>query len=255
MSSQLQNLTSQFNSLLTEYQSTSKKYTDLVNENDTTLTQISEYAFIGESNLNVLGEPNVSACQSACSANKSCSGATFDTTSNNCTLSSGQGNIVPTAKSVAIVEEAMYYSNRLKELNNQMTSLNEQMMNISSQNYNQYSKNINSSQQQEVIMINNNNILIKERKQIDNMMNQFQTLNAAYEDGAIHVNANYMHYIVFIIVVIFLVLLLLRTVLSSPQHGGGNGGGNNKLINKSYILFIIFGIFIVFSIIKYMKNN
>ena len=41
MSSQLQNLTSQFNSLLTEYQSTSKKYTDLVNENDTIVINFS----------------------------------------------------------------------------------------------------------------------------------------------------------------------------------------------------------------------
>jgi len=251
MSPQLQNLTSQFNKLLNEYQDTSKKYTDLVNKNDNTLTQISDSAFIGESNLSVLGEPNVSACQSACSSNKSCSGATFNSTLNNCTLSSGPGNVVPTTKSIAIVQQAMYYRNRLKELNNEMTGLNQQMMNISNENYNQYSKNTSQSQQQEIIMLNNNNILIKERKQIDLMMNQFQTLSTAYEDGTISMNANYMQYIVFLFVVVLLVLLLLRTAISSPQYGGGM----NKTTDKSYIMFIVFGIFIVFVIIRSMQNN
>jgi ATP-dependent Zn protease len=146
----------------------------------------------------------------------------------------------------------------LKELNNELTSLNEQMMNISKQNKNQYSKNNHKSQQERVIMLNNNDILIKERKDIDNMINQFQTLNSAYEDGNLTVNANYMHYIVFMFVIIFLILLLLRVAISSPQYGGGNGGGNrggNGTIDKSNILFIVFGIFIVFAIIKYMQNN
>jgi regulator of replication initiation timing len=231
MPSQLQNLSNQFNSLLNEYQDTSKKYTDLVNENDDTLTQISDSSFIGESNLSVLGEPNVSACQSACSANKSCSGATFNTTSNNCTLSSGQGNVIPTSKSVAIVQQAIYYKNRLKELNYEMTSLNQQMMDISNQNYNQYSKNTTLSKEQEAIMVNNHNVLIQERKKIKVMMNQYQTLSTAYEDGSTTLNVNYMHYVVFLFVVIFLVLLLLRTAISSPQYGGGSHKSFGKFLN------------------------
>jgi hypothetical protein len=90
-----------------------------------------------------------------------------------------------------------------------MVYLNEQM----NENYYQYSKNKYKSQEQEVIMMNNNKILIEERKQIDEMLNQFKTLNAAYEDGNIQVNASYMNYVVFLFVVIFLVLLLLRFYL------------------------------------------
>jgi len=221
MSTQLQILTSQFNTLLNEYQETSKKYTELIKKKDTTLTQIPDYSFFGESNLNILGSSNVSSCQNACAENKSCSGATFNTTSNNCTLSSGKGNIVHTAKSVAIVQQAMYYSNRLKELNSQLTILNQKIITISNQSYSQYSKNKNLNKQEEVIMVNNHNVLIEERKEIDSIIKQFQTLNAAYEDGNINVNANYMNYVVFIFVVVFLILLLLRTAMSIPQFGGG----------------------------------
>jgi hypothetical protein len=250
MSLQIQNLTSQFNVLLSDYKDISKKYTDLINEHDDTLTQIPDSAFIGESNVNILGESNVTACQSACSANKSCSGATFDSTLKNCTLFSGQGNIVPTEKSVAIVQQVMFYSNRLKELNQEMTSLNQQIITLSNENQNQYSKNASQTQQQEVIMVNNNEILIKDRKQIDMIMNQFQSLNTAYEDGNTIVTNNYMKYIIFLFVVIILILLLLRTAVSSPQSGGGNKSGD-----KSNILLIVFGIFIVFTIVTYLQNN
>jgi hypothetical protein len=259
MPSQLQILTIQFNALLDEYQDTSKKYTHLITTLDNTLTPIPESSFVGgESNVVVLDKPNASSCQSACYENKFCIVSTFNPILNSCTLSMGDRKSDPTMESVAIVEKAMYYRNRLKELNNELTLLNEQMINVSKQKHNQYSKNNHKIKQEEVIMLNNNKVLIKERKEIDDMMNQFQTLNAAYEDGNLTVNSNYMHYIVFMFVIIFLVLLLLRTTVSSPQYGGGNRGGNrasNGSIDKRNILFIVFGIFIVFTVIKYMQNN
>ena len=231
MSSQLQNLTSQFNTLLNEYQETSKKYTELIKKKDTTLTQIPDYSFFGEKNLNVLGSSNVSSCQNACSTNKSCSGATFNTTSNNCTLSSGKGNIVHNSKSVAIVQQAIYYSNRLKELNTQLSTLNQKIITISNQNQIEYSNSKTLTKQQEVIMINNHNVLIQERKVIDDIMNQFQTLNAAYEDGNTIVTENYMKYIVFMFAIIILTLILLRTAMSSPQYCGSGRNFFSKVTN------------------------
>ena len=245
----MQSLTNQFNELLTEYQETSKKYYDLINKKDTSFTEIHDYSFIGESELNVLGESNVSACQSVCSANNSCSGATFETTLKNCTLSKGNGIIIPTSNSVAIVHQTIYYSNKLKELNNQLTYLNQQM----SENYNKYSKNKYQSQEQEVVMMNNNAILIEERKQIDEMLNQFKTLNSAYEDGNIQVNASYMNYVVFLFVVIFLVFLLLRFSISGPQYGGGN-----KSMNKDYIIpfsVFLFSVIIILNVFFTYMNN
>jgi len=251
MPTEMQSLTNQFNELLIEYQETSKKYNDLINKKDNSFIKIPDYSFIGESKLNVLDESNVSACQSVCSENNSCSGATFEKTLNNCTLSKGNGIIVPTSDSTAIVHEIIYYSNKLQELNNQLTYLNEQM----NENYykylkNKYSKNKYKSQQQEIIMMNNNEILIKERKEIKDMLNQYKTLNAAYEDGNILVNANYINYIVFLFVAIFLLFLLLRFSFSGPQYGGGNGGGNGSM-NKDYIIpfaVCLFSVIIIFNV-------
>jgi len=254
MSSQLQTLSNQFNVLLTEYQDTSKKYTDLINTKDNTLVEMPDSAFIGESNLNVLGESNVSACQSECSANKSCSGATFDLNLNNCTLFSGSGSIVPTTNSVAIVQQAIKYSNRLKELNTEMTSLTQEMNNLSNENHKQVSQNNSQMQQQGEIIKTNHTILIKERKVIDNMLNQFQTINAAYEDGNTHVNANYLNFIVFLFIAIFLILLLIRFSLSAPQYGGGITAGS-KIVYNRYIPIAAFFIFFIIVFYKYFLQN
>jgi len=236
MSSQLQNLTSQFNTLLNEYQDISKKYTDLVNKKNSTFTRVSNSSFFGKNSLSVLGNSNVSGCETACYNNKLCSGATFNKTLNNCTLSSGSGNIIPTTNSIAIVKQVIYYSNKLKELNIQLSILNQKIIHISNQ-----SQNKALTKQEQVIMVHNHNILIEERKEIDSIMKQFQTLNVAHEDSSLIVNANYMSYIVFIFVVIFLTLLLLRVTMSSPGYGGGG-----------MTLFVIF--VIVFAIVIYIRN-
>jgi hypothetical protein len=251
MSSQLQNLSIQFNMLLNEYQYTAKKYTDLVNSNDNTFTQISNYSFFG-SNLNVLNNSNVSACQTACSTNTACSGATFNKTSNSCSLISGPGNLVPNANSIAIIQQAIYYSNRLKELNFQMTALNQQMMDISSQNYNKYSHNIRKSDEKEIILLNNHDVLMEERREIDDMVRSFQTLDAAYQDGNIIVNANYSVYIIFLIFVVFLLFLLFKFAISSPQYGVGasNQGGNQ---GGKIIYTLVFAVIVVSCI--FMQNN
>jgi len=245
MTSQLDNLTSQFNILLNEYQNISKQYTNLMNQKDSSLTQIPNNAFIGKNNLNVLADSDVSKCETACSENTSCSGATFNTNLKNCSLYSDNGDIIPSENSVAIVKKAIYYSNQLKELNSKMTNLNNQMMTISNENYNHFNQNKQVITQQEVIMVNNNDILEKERAEIEIMLKQFDTLNAAYEDGAIMVNANYLNYIIFLFIVLFLIILLFTFSISGNQYGGGN-----KKINNSMVILLtifVFTFIVIFS--------
>ena len=249
MTSQLDNLTSQFNILLNEYQNISKQYTNLMNQKDISLTKIPNNAFIGKNNLNVLADSNVSNCETACSENTSCSGATFNTNLKNCSLYSDNGDIIPSENSVAIVKKAIYYSNQLKELNSKMSNLNNHMMTISNENYNQYHQNKEVTAQQEVIIVNNNDILKKERGEIDIMLKQFDTLNAAYEDGNIMVNANYLNYIIFLFIVLFLIVLLFTFSISGNQSGGGNRKMNNSMV----ILLTIFVFTFIVIFFSYAK--
>jgi len=250
MSSQLQNFSAQFNSLLADYKDTYNKYVDVLNANDNSFTHTQDFQFVGNSNLNVLGNSSVSGCESACSKNSSCAGATFNTTSNNCTLGSGPGNMINSNNSVAIVKKALYYSNSLKEMNTEMTTLNKQMIDVSKNTNQQLNNSETQSKEQNVIMVNNHNVLLYERVEIEQMVRQFQTLEAAYEDGNIIVTANYSNYIVLLFVVVFLILLLMRYALTTPQYGGGH-----KEMNTSMIIPIAFGFlfFIIFN--AFLKND
>jgi hypothetical protein len=231
MSTQLQNLSSQFNSLLTQYTDTYKEYIGLVNSNNNSLTSVPNSAFVGKTDINILNNSTLDACQTACSSNSSCSGATFNNTLSNCTLSSGKGTIVSAQQSTAFVQQAMYYSYQLQQLNSQLTRVNQEMRNLSNSSYNQFQQSQQQIQQREQALQNNYLILSQERDQIDAMVRQFQTLNSAYTNGNLIVTSNYYSYIILLFVVMFLAFLLMQFSLF--------GELSNAYLFYGFILIVI----------------
>lgn len=250
-STQLQTLSDQFNSLLTQYTNTYQEYISLVASNNNSLTSVPGTSYAGESIISSLSNSTLDACQSACSSNSSCSGASFNNTSSVCTLSSGTGNLVSTPQSTAIVQQAIYYSYQLQQLNSQLMTLNQQMMNASNSSYNQYQQSQQQSQQQEQALQNNYQTLLQERDQIDNMIRQFETLNSAYDNGYINVTANYYSYIVLLFVAIFLVFVLIKFSFTSEQRGGAD----LDPIKASRILLYGFLIFIVIVLVLVLTKK
>ena len=250
MSSQLQTLSNQFNALLRQYTDTYQEYISLVNSNDHSLTAVPNSAFLSKGYINTLNNSTLDACQTACSSNSSCSGATFNNTLRNCTLNSGFGKIIPTSQSTAFVQQAMYYSYQLQQLNAQLTSVNQQMMKLSNSSYNKFHQSQQQSQQREQALQNNYLILSQERDQIDGMVRQFQTLNSAYENGNLVVTSNYYSYIVLLFVVIFLIFLLMRFSLFGEQSGGGGSTSSNKYTLIFDILTVIIIVSFFYQIVK-----
>jgi hypothetical protein len=208
MSAELQNLSNQFNSLLTQYTDTYQSYISIINSGSNSLTTVPDSSFVGESNLSVLNNSSIDDCQSSCTSNSSCSGATFNNNSNSCTLSSGTGNIVSTPQSTAIVQEALYYSYQLQQINSQLLNINQQIMSTTNSSYGHFQQTQQQNQQQEQALQNNYQTLLQERMQIDEMVMQFETINAAYENGNTNVTANYYSYIVLVLIAIFLIFVL-----------------------------------------------
>jgi hypothetical protein len=240
MSSQFQDLTQQFNTLLNEYTETYDNYINTLKAKDNTFIQIPNYSYIGESNLSVLNNTTIDACQSACTLNTDCTGATFNTSLNNCTLASGSGQLIYNTTGIAIAKKLLYYTTYLKDLNQQMINLNEQMINLSKNNYDQSNQNQTQIQQQEQIVKNNYNVLLDERKIIEKLGRQYQTIDAAYKDVNVVVNENYAKYIVFLLIAILLILYSIRLIFSSTQRGGGMNSNIFKKMSKVNALFGIF---------------
>lgn len=234
-------LSTKFNSLITQYQDTYQDFLNAVNSNNNTLTSVSNYAFVGQSNLNTIQGSSANDCLSSCTSTNSCSGATYDMSSNNCTLSTGNGSMVSSTNQIAIVKQALYYSNQLKQLNDELTNVNNTMMQNVNANMNSYSQTQQATNNKAEILNNNYKTLEDERSQIEELIRQYETIHSAYENGNINATSNYYSYVMYLLVVIGLVFLLLKTSVSGNQVGGGHH------MKVSPILLIFLGIVIIFN--------
>lgn len=238
-------LSNKFNSLLTQYQDTYQDFLSTVNSDSNTLTTVPNSLFVGENNINTIQNSSTGNCLSSCNTNASCSGATFDDNLNTCTLSSGRGNIISSNNKTAIVKQALYYSNQLKDINNELLSINSTMMQNANSKMNNYSQTQQLNSEKAEILENNYNMLEQERGEIVEMIRQYETLNSAYENGNINVTSNYYLYIVYLLMAIFFVLLFLRNSLSTNQTGGGH-------MKVSPLLLIFLAAVIIIN--AYIKN-
>ena len=71
MSIQLQNLSNEYNMLISQYQDTYQKYIDVINSDNNNFKTLNDSAFYGKELLDILNNTNVDNCQSACSSNSS----------------------------------------------------------------------------------------------------------------------------------------------------------------------------------------
>ena len=249
MSRQLQTLSEQFNTLLTQYTNTYQEYISLLSSNNNSLTTFPNYSFVGQSNIRTLNNSNLDNCLKACSSNSSCSGATFNNTLKNCTLSSGSGSLASTPQSTAIAEKAIYYSYQLQELNSQLTNINQQIANINNSSYDEYQQTKEQNEQQEQILQSNYQILTQERVLIDEMIKQFETINASYEDGNLNVTSHYYSFLLLFVFAIFLIIILMKFSLSSQQTGGGWTIEGNKNIFYMFLVIVV-----IFTILSFTGN-
>lgn len=247
----MDSLSNQFNSLLTQYQETYQQFLSVINSTDSSnnLTTIPNSTFVGESTINTIQNSSLDNCVTSCSSTSSCSGATFNNQLNTCTLSSGTGTIGNSSNETAIVQQALYYSNQLQNLNQQLLDLNTQMTNISNTNMNNYNSNTQTINNKAQILQNNYSVLEQERSQIYDMVRQYETLNAALENGNINVTSNYYRYIVYLIIAIFLIFLTLKYSGSPEQRGGGS---HLKFSTNLLFMFILLGCIIIFN--SYIKQ-
>lgn len=239
----MENLSNQFNSLLTQYQDTYQEFVNTISSDNNTFDTIDNSAFIGGNNIDTIQNSSVSNCMSSCSSTESCSGATFDNNQNTCTLSSGNGNIVKSQNQTAIVKQALYYSNQLQQINNELTNINNSMMSLANSSSNSFQQTQKTAEEKGKILQQNYNTLEEERTQIEEIIRQYETLNSAYENGNINVTTNYYSYIMYVLIAIFLIMLLLKFSLTSEQKGGGK----QNFSKPSLLIFVLLGFIIIFN--------
>jgi uncharacterized protein YukE len=236
---QIQNLNTKFNDILSEYQNTYQEYLKTIDSSSNDLTMLDNFAYNGGNSISQQPSTGAEDCLTSCQNTSKCTGATYDASGQLCSLTSGKGKIIKSNGSTAILQQSALYSYKLQELNSQLINLNKEISNNISGSYSGYQQQQDKQEQQEQTMQQNYQVLEQERDQINEMVRQFQNLDGAMDDGEINVTMYYYNYVILSFIVIILVMLLIKYSLAGQtQRGGGN-----RFMNEAMLLL---GIMVVF---------
>jgi hypothetical protein len=234
---QLQN---QYNSILTQYRETYQNYLESLDSSTTstsTLTIIEKASFFGNSEISNQQISSVNDCLQSCSSNSLCSGATYNTDTQSCSLRQGNGDIIFSKNDAlnAIVPSSLYYNYQLKQLNQQLLDLNGKMTSSLQNSYHDYEVNEKpEKQKQQDILNNNHTILQNDRGQISKMIEEHQFLNEADQNSQVVVIQQYSQYIVYLLIAILLIVLIINFSVFTGDQRGGTSKSSYTFISKLF---------------------
>jgi hypothetical protein len=246
---QIQNLNTKFNDILSEYQNTYQAYLKTIDSSSNDLTVLDNFAYNGGTSISQSPSTGADDCLTSCQNTTSCTGATFDASGQLCSLTSGQGNIIKSSGSSAILQQSAVYSYKLQALNSQLISLNKEISNNVSGSYSGYQQQQDQEQQQQQTMEQNYQVLEQERGEINRMVRQFQNLDGAMDNGEINVTMYYYNYVILTFIAIILIMLLVKYSLAGLTQ---RGGGGSRFMNEAMLLL---GIMVVFLGLSNVLKN
>ena len=242
-----QNLSDQFNTILTQYQDTYQNYISALQSSDNSFIMAPNTMFMGKTTIRSIPNSTIDTCLSACASDNTVSGASFNISTGNCILSSGDGTLVNDNTTTSLVPKNVYYSYQLQQLNTQLLSINKQMIDKIQKEQTTFQMSQEQTKQLDQALVSNYQTLTNQRGEINRMVRSYESLDAAYQDGNINVTSYYYNYIVLVLITILLAFLLFKFSVTGKQYGGGNNFKNEALF--------LFGIMVIFLILSKILNN
>lgn len=235
--SKLNILSIQYNNTLNAYQKTYQDYIISLSsyKKNKNLTQVSNTIYSGLATIDNSYIKNIDECKNKCNLNNICSGANYNTQNNLCSTKKGSSDLIKGSNyNISIVPNYIKLSYELKNLNQKLIDINTQislLINNTSQNY---INDIVKRQKQQKILENNNKNLFIERDKINNLINQYQTIDSRLNDSELRLTEYYMRYIILLFIVLIIIILLLRYLIPNLFDNNLNGGSINykSFINK-----------------------
>ena len=215
----LEGLIQQYNLLLIEYQQVNQSYLNSLSVSKNWII-VNDHSVWGSEQLSQGQVTDASACFNICTANPSCTSATFDTNNRYCWTSSGDnGTLGTTPGQIAMITESMQYEMKLKNLNMQLQST------ISA--INEYSKQVplplSGSQVSSQILEKNYDQLMNDRQIIDQALSENESLTEEIKETSLSVtHYSYVYFFLFLLF-LFLLYLLFGNLLVSSGTGSGSG--------------------------------
>jgi len=246
----LENLTSEYNAVLTQYQTAITNYLNDLSQQNTS-GQVSYLQFPGMfyNGTGTIANPNpstpitsITACQSLCSTITGCSGATFSNTTGSiptCNLSSGIGSLSSSSPTnTAIISTLINDLLIIQGYNTQLININSQIIAIINSN----GDLINSSNQSALMTQNtqleqNNQELINDESIIRDHLLMTQQLDEEVLNSQLVTKSRYLYYIVSVIFTINVIYILFKVLAKQSEDPQAQIMGS--LINKVYIFIVV----------------
>jgi hypothetical protein len=207
------------------------------NINTEPLTDIKGASFWGTEQLSEGESTSIEQCKAMCSADASCTGATYNSDKAYCWTRSGEGSVnTGLPNDYAIIPENLKYLKIIQGLSEKLTSINDEVLQLMNKGNPLYSAQDMARKKQTAILNLNYKKLTKEREKVEKTIKKYQDLNKSQNIGENFINKNYSTFITTVIIIIILVILFIKFLPTQTVETIQQGGG---LKNNTYILILI----------------
>jgi hypothetical protein len=220
---QIETLEKELKNTEVNYEEAYKNYLSLLKSPDAAkvFTTLTAKAYWGDKALTQGTVNSVEECQAMCSSNTSCTGATYNSTTRFCFARSGEGNILPGSDNTFAIMTKMQEANlTLKALNDKILGLIHQLNAEVKNNKTEYEGQFSKVRGRGVTLRTSYDELMNQRIEIDNMLNQYETIQRDYSDTNLQVKQRYFIYkffYVLMVVVILITLMIVFNINTSPN--------------------------------------
>jgi len=216
------------------------------------LILVASNIYSGGSPIGQVTATDAQACSTFCYTTPSCTGATFNSENNMCSLSSGEGSLMSsTSNNTAIVPQLIQYLDVMIALNARLTNINNRILQVTNQAEPVYN-NLNEERYKKKKELEQSyNNLVQERDKVEQLVNEYETLQDDETYNNLTTNSNYLSFVLlFLLGILVIVILTNIGATGSTSQSGQYGGSANT---SRY--YVIIGITIVtfFIYIFYKK--
>jgi hypothetical protein len=255
----LENLQKEYSNLLISYKAAVSEYINYLNQptTDVSFVTIKGYAYNGTGSAGQSDATTLQECSASCANLNNCTGATF--VSNRCLVRLGDSPIIPSSNdSYAIVPKGKQLLLNMENINQQLISINQQLQELIQKSEPIYYKADEESSSKNQELVQNYGKLLEERENINELLDQYETLDNTQNENNIKLTQNYYSY--FLLVIFSLIIIVTIYFFSSSKNNRQQyvqyvqyGGDLNK--NSYFVVFVLFVLLIVIVTAKYFSKK
>lgn len=218
----LENLSVEYSNLLAQYEQAVADYNNILiqkSQNTTpSMISIKGQSFWGTSAISSSNVSTLAKCKALCAANKVCSGATYDTNKNICSLRSGDGGLVNApSHDYAIINQEKYIIMNMKNINSQLININTQILDKINKGKPIFESEYELRSEKAQILMDNYLNLLQQKEKINETIEEQYTLDQSQIEGNIKINQNYYSFMLLLVLSIIFIIVLYFTLKSTKN--------------------------------------